>query len=46
MHGGLPFIGISTIVYGVIGLTGVVITAIRTKGGARHAHHHRHRSRS
>lgn len=35
MHGGLPFIGFSTIVYGVVGLvlaTGKAVTRFRRRG--------------
>jgi hypothetical protein len=31
MHGGLPFIGFSTIIYGAVGLVGVLVRLRRNK---------------
>ncbi|RII17648.1 hypothetical protein DSC45_12170 [Streptomyces sp. YIM 130001] len=33
MHGGLPFIGLSTLVYGLVGLTGLLANLLGRIGG-------------
>ncbi|MFC6066353.1 hypothetical protein [Streptomyces ochraceiscleroticus] len=46
MHGGLPFIGISIIVYGAIGLTALAAAGFRKLGGVGHVQRHSHRPSS
>ncbi|NBE50818.1 hypothetical protein [Streptomyces boluensis] len=31
MHGGLPFIGISTLIYGAVGLVVLAVSVVRTR---------------
>lgn len=37
MHGGLPFIGVSVLVYGVVGAVVIARAALRRRGRARPA---------